>query len=98
MDETASMRLAIEKTREGIAAGQAPFGAVIVRDGTPLATSHNTVWRDTDPTAHAEIKAIRAAAKALPEKMKNSRRVNLLSSIAYPPQRYFRRRFLYFEV
>jgi len=65
MDETASMRLAIEKTREGIAAGQAPFGAVIVRDGTPLATSHNTVWRDTDPTAHAEIKAIRAAAKAL---------------------------------
>jgi tRNA(Arg) A34 adenosine deaminase TadA len=59
------MSLAIVKTREGIAAGQSPFGAIIVRDGKVVATTHNTVWRDVDPTAHAEINCIRAAAKAL---------------------------------
>jgi guanine deaminase len=59
------MRRAVEKTREGIAAGQTPFGAVIVRDGHLVAAAHNTVWRDTDPTAHAEVNAIRLAAAAL---------------------------------
>ena len=65
MDETAFMRLAIDKAREGIAAGQSPFGAVIVRGSEIVAASHNTVWQDTDPTAHAEINAIRLAAAAL---------------------------------
>ena len=59
------MRLAIEKAKEGIAAGQSPFGAVIVRDGTVVVAAHNTVWRDTDPTAHAEVNAIRKAAARL---------------------------------
>jgi len=59
------MSLAIAKTREGIAAGQSPFGAVIVRDGRVVASTHNTVWRDLDPTAHAEVNCIRCAAKAL---------------------------------
>jgi tRNA(Arg) A34 adenosine deaminase TadA len=59
------MRVAIEKTLEGIAAGQSPFGAVIVRDGAIVAATHNTVWRDGDPTAHAEVNCIRAAASAL---------------------------------
>ncbi|MBX6316692.1 MAG: nucleoside deaminase [Isosphaeraceae bacterium] len=59
------MRMAIAKTREGIAAGQTPFGALIVRDGAVVATTHNTVWRDTDPTAHAEVNCIRRAAAAL---------------------------------
>ena len=59
------MSLAIAKAREGIAAGQSPFGAIIVRDGSLVAATHNTVWRDTDPTAHAEVNCIRAAAKAL---------------------------------
>jgi guanine deaminase len=59
------MRRAIEKAREGIAAGQSPFGAVIVRDGVVIAATHNTVWRDTDPTAHAEVNCLRSAAAAL---------------------------------
>jgi guanine deaminase len=65
MDETPFMGLAIEKAREGIAAGQSPFGAVIVNGGHVLAASHNTVWQDSDPTAHAEINAIRHAAAAI---------------------------------
>ena len=59
------MKLAIAKTREGIAAGQSPFGSVVVRDGRVVASAHNTVWRDTDPTAHAEVNCLRASAKAL---------------------------------
>jgi tRNA(Arg) A34 adenosine deaminase TadA len=59
------MRLAIRKTEEGIAAGQTPFGAVLVRGGAVVAATHNTVWRDTDPTAHAEVHCIRQAALAL---------------------------------
>ncbi len=65
MDEQSLMKLAIAKTREGIAAGQSPFGSIIVRDGEVVAATHNTVWRDTDPTAHAEVNCLRAAAKAL---------------------------------
>ncbi len=60
-----TMKRAIEKTRQGIARGQAPFGAVIVHDGKVLAEAHNTVWRENDPTAHAEINAIRQAATRL---------------------------------
>lgn len=59
------MKLAIEKTRAGIAAGQSPFGSVIVKDGAIIAATHNTVWRDTDPTAHAEVNCLRAAAQVL---------------------------------
>jgi guanine deaminase len=59
------MRLAIEKTQEGIAAGQSPFGAVVVRAGQVVAAAHNTVWRDGDPTAHGEVNAIRQAAAVL---------------------------------
>ena len=59
------LRLAIAKAREGIAAGQSPFGSVIVRGAQVVAAAHNTVWRDTDPTAHAEVNSIRAAAHAL---------------------------------
>lgn len=65
MTEEQMMRLAIDKAREGIAAGQSPFGSVIVRGGKIVAATHNTVWRDTDPTAHAEVNNIRAAARAL---------------------------------
>ncbi len=59
------MRLAIEKTRAGVAAGQTPFGAVIVRHAEVLVAAHNRVWATTDPTAHAEINAIREAARLL---------------------------------
>jgi guanine deaminase len=59
------LRLAIRAAREGIAAGQSPFGSVIVHRGDVVAAAHNTVWRDTDPTSHAEVNNIRAAARAL---------------------------------
>jgi guanine deaminase len=59
------MERAIAKAREGIAAGQSPFGAIIVRQGEVVAATHNTVWRTCDPTAHAEVNCIRAAATAL---------------------------------
>jgi len=59
------MKLAIARTREGIAEGQSPFGSVVVPEGQVIAATHNTVWLDTDPTAHAEVNCLRAAAKGL---------------------------------
>jgi guanine deaminase len=60
------MRLAIEKTREGIRQGQTPFGACIVSsDGKVAACDHNVVWATTDITAHGEVNTIRAACRAL---------------------------------
>ena len=56
---------AIAIGRTGIQAGQTPFGCAIARAGELVATAHNTVWLDTDITAHAEINAIRAACRAL---------------------------------
>lgn len=55
------MRLAIEKAREGIAKGNSPFGACIVRGDEVIVTAHNIVWQATDITAHAEITALREA-------------------------------------
>jgi tRNA(adenine34) deaminase len=56
------MRLALEQARKASAQGEVPIGAVLVRDGQVLAQAHN--FRETwqDPTAHAEIVAIREAA------------------------------------
>jgi tRNA(Arg) A34 adenosine deaminase TadA len=65
MDEQDYMRRAIRKAQEGISTGQTPFGAVIVRQGKVIAETHNAVWRNIDPTAHAEINCIRRAAAAL---------------------------------
>jgi tRNA(adenine34) deaminase len=45
--------------------GEVPIGAVIVRDGEIIARGQNRVLRDNDPTAHAEIVALRHAARAL---------------------------------
>ncbi len=59
------MRLAIAKTRRGIALGQTPFGACIVRDGKVVACEHNRVWKTTDITAHGEIVTLRRACKKM---------------------------------
>ena len=59
------MALAIERAREAEEHGDVPIGAVIARDGEPLATAGNERELRRDPTAHAEILAIRAAAEAL---------------------------------
>lgn len=57
------MRLAIEKAKQGIAAGQSPFGCAIARQDELLSAAHNTVRMTTDITAHAEVNALRAACK-----------------------------------
>jgi guanine deaminase len=59
------MRVAIAKAREGVAAGQTPFGACIVRGDEAVAVAHNVVLRTTDITAHAEVTAVREACVAL---------------------------------
>lgn len=62
MSDTRYMQLAISRAEEGVRQGQSPFGSVIVRDGNVIACEHNRVWQDNDPTAHAEIVAIRTAS------------------------------------
>lgn len=59
------MGLAIEHARGAQAHGDVPIGAVLARDGEPLAVAGNERELRRDPTAHAEILAIRAAADAL---------------------------------
>ena len=59
------MRKAIALSVENVANKGGPFGAVIARDGEIIATGVNRVTSDCDPTAHAEVSAIRAAAKKL---------------------------------
>ncbi len=57
------MRLAIEKTREGMKHGNSPFGCAIAQGDKVIATAHNTVLTTIDSTAHAEVNAIRAGCK-----------------------------------
>ena len=55
------MQMAIDLSIDNVANGGGPFGAVIVRDGEVIATGTNRVTANCDPTAHAEVSAIRAA-------------------------------------
>lgn len=60
------MQVAIAEARAGLAAGDGgPFGAVVVREGVVVAGGHNQVVGLNDPSAHAEVQAIRAACRAL---------------------------------
>ncbi len=59
------MELALVEARAAAAAGEVPVGCVLVRDGAVIARAGNRTLRDRDPTAHAEMVAIRAAAAAL---------------------------------
>ena len=59
------MTQALAQARAAQAAGEVPIGAVVVKDGQVLAAAHNAPRGTHDPTAHAEILAIRAAAQAL---------------------------------
>lgn len=59
------MRLALEEAARAAAEGEVPIGAVVVRDGKVIAAAHNQPRALNDPTAHAEMLAIRAAAAAL---------------------------------
>ncbi len=57
--------MAIVESEKSVKLGSSPFGAIIVRDGVIIARAHNTVVLKKDPTAHAEVNAIRLACKKL---------------------------------
>jgi tRNA(adenine34) deaminase len=59
------MHAALAEARAAAEAGEVPIGAVVVHDGAIITSGQNRVLRDVDPTAHAEIVAMRAAAAAL---------------------------------
>lgn len=62
-DDGQFLREAVALAERNVADGGGPFGALIVADGAVLARGQNRVTRDLDPTAHAEVTAIRAACR-----------------------------------
>jgi len=64
-DDLEYLRAAMSHARAAEAMGEVPVGAVVVLDGEVIATGRNRVIADSDPTAHAEIVALRAAGIAL---------------------------------
>ena len=65
MNQQDIMRRAIALSEKSVCTGGGPFGAVIAKDGEIIAEASNTVTLDHDPTAHAEVNAIRQAAHKL---------------------------------
>ena len=63
--DTVYLRAAMEQAGAAEADGEVPVGAVVVRDGEIIAMGRNRVITDSDPTAHAEIVALRAAGTVL---------------------------------
>ena len=59
------MDAALDQARRAIAHGDVPIGAIVVHRGIVVGTGHNSRERDQDPTAHAELIALRGAAKTL---------------------------------
>jgi len=64
-DDKEFLRKAVEIAASGISLGGGPFGALVAKGGSIIAGSNNRVVLNTDPTAHAEILAIREAARLL---------------------------------
>ena len=64
-DDDRFMDAALNEARRAIGHGDVPVGAVVVHDGTVIGTGYNARERDQDPTAHAELIALREAAKTL---------------------------------
>jgi tRNA(adenine34) deaminase len=62
MTDAEALALALDEARAAAAAGEVPVGAVVVQNGGVVGRGQNRVLRDVDPTAHAEIVAMRAAA------------------------------------
>ena len=65
MTDAEALMLAMEEARAAAAAGEVPVGAVVVENGLVVGRGQNRVLRDLDPTAHAEIVALREAARTL---------------------------------
>jgi len=64
-DDAYWMRLALAEAQAAASAGEVPVGAIVVKDGQVIATGRNAPVEGHDPTAHAEIVALRAAAQRL---------------------------------
>jgi tRNA(adenine34) deaminase len=65
MTDAEALALALEEARAAAASGEVPVGAVVVENGIVVGRGQNRVLRDVDPTAHAEIVALREAAKTV---------------------------------
>jgi tRNA(adenine34) deaminase len=65
IDDQEAMQAALDEARLAGEAGEVPIGAVVVHEGAIIARGQNSVLRNLDPTAHAEIVAMRAAAAAV---------------------------------
>lgn len=65
LTDTEAMQLALAQAELSALAGEVPVGAVVIKDGVLIATGHNAPISNNDPTAHAEVRAIRAAAQVL---------------------------------
>ena len=65
MDDMTAMRAALDEAHLAAAHGDVPVGAVVVHDGEIIAVGHNERERRQDPTAHAEVLALAAAAQHL---------------------------------
>lgn len=59
------MEIAINLSHDAVSADEVPVGALVVKDSVVIASSHNRTMSDNDPTAHAEILALREACKKL---------------------------------
>ena len=64
LDDDGFMRQALAEARRAVAAGEVPIGAVVVLEGRVIGRAHNAPIARSDPTAHAEILALRQAARA----------------------------------
>jgi len=65
ISDVEAMQSALAEAHKAAEAGEVPIGAIIVNEGTVIGRGQNRVLRDNDPTAHAEIVAMREAAGAL---------------------------------
>ena len=65
MHDTAAMRIALAEARRAMQHGDVPVGAVVVRNGEVIAAAHNEREIRNDPTAHAELLALRVAAERI---------------------------------
>jgi tRNA(adenine34) deaminase len=65
MTDVEALTLALDEARAAAAAGEVPVGAIVVENGVVVGRGQNRVLRDVDPSAHAEIVALREAARVL---------------------------------
>ena len=65
MTDQEALQLALIEARDAAAAGEVPVGAVVLENGLVVGRGQNRVVRDSDPTAHAEMVALRAAGRTL---------------------------------